>query len=91
MTTPTLEQELEDLVRDQDYRLHIYAGDKYLGIELIYLPKLVVKGEGAFAYMANGRIAKNHWAGRRRWKKAKKWVVKEIEGHRALIRTVQQA
>jgi len=91
--TPTLEQELEALIADADYRVSIFAGDNYLKLRLIYLPKLSVRGEGAFAYIANGVIAEQHWHGRssrRRWRRAAKWVQAEIAGHRELIRAVGQ-
>jgi hypothetical protein len=90
----TLEQELEQLIEASDYRVSIYAGDNYLKLKLFYLPKTVVKGQDACPYVANGIVAENHWIMRnskRRWRKARRWVEREIAGHRELLRTVGQA
>lgn len=91
MSVRTLEQELEELIESADYRVTINSGDNYLRLTLLYLPKLAVRGEGAFAYIANGKVAEQWFRGRRKWPKAKKWVFAEIAGHRELIRAVGQA
>ena len=44
----------------------IWSGDDSIKITLLYLPKLVVKGEGAFRYIANGEIAEHWFRGRRK-------------------------
>lgn len=90
--TVTLEQELEQLIADADYRVVVaHVGDNYLRLRIVYLPHLSVKGEGAFSYVAHGLVGENHWIGRnpaRRWRKAAKWARREIAGHRELMRTV---
>lgn len=87
----TLEQELEQLIADADYRVQIWAGDDSISITLLYLPKLSVRGEGALAYIANGKIGNKWFRGRRKWPKAQKWLAREVAGHRNLIRTLGQA
>lgn len=91
MKAQSFEAELEALIDSADYCVSIYAGDNYLNLKLIYLPKMSVRGEGGLAYIANGKVAERHWFGRRRWKKARKWVLREIRGHKELVRTVGQA
>jgi len=88
--TQTLEQELEQLIDSADYCVRLRSGYGLL-VTLIYLPKLRVRGEGALAYVANGEIAEQRFHGRRKWAKAKRWVKREIEGHKELVRTVGQA
>lgn len=91
----SLEQELENLIADADYRVVVaHVGDNYLRLRIVYLPHLSVRGEGAFAYVAHGLVADNHWICRnpkRRWRKAAKWAKREIEGHRELMRMVNVA
>ena len=89
--TTSLEQELEQLIQSEDYRVHIWSGSDSINVRLIYLPKLVMKGEGAFRYVANGEIGQKWFRGRRKWTKAKKWIVREITGHRELVQQVHQA
>lgn len=88
----TLEQELENLTVDADYRVVVaHVGDNYLKLRIVYLPHLNVRGESAFSYIAHGLVAEQHWICRnpqRRWRKAAKWAKKEIAGHRELLRTV---
>lgn len=90
----TLEQELEDLITDADYRVTVFSGDNYLSLKLLYMPKLSILGEGGCSYIANGKVAEQHFICRspkRRWRKARKWVQREIAGHREFIRAVNQA
>lgn len=90
----TLEEEFAAFVESMDYCVTVFAGDNYLKVRLIYLPKLSVKGEGALSYIANGVVAEQHFISgnpQRRWRKARKWAQAEIAGHREFIRTVQQA
>lgn len=95
IVTATLEQELEQLITDADYRVMVaHVGDNHLRLRIIYLPHLNVRGEGAFAYVAHGLVGENYWIGRnpkRRWRKAAKWAQLEIAGHRELMRTVNVA
>lgn len=90
--TATLEQELERLIEDADYQVVIaHAGDNYLKLRILYLPRLSVKGEGAWSYIASGLIAERSFLTKnsaRRWRRAAKWARAEITGHRELLRTV---
>jgi len=88
--TATLEQELEQLITDADYRLVVRGCHNGFKLTLLYMPKLSVRGEGAFSYIANGNIGEEWFHGRRRWRKAKRWVTEAVEGHRDLLRTAQQ-
>lgn len=82
----TLEQELEQLVEATDYQVVIcHVSDNYLRLRIAYLPHLVVKGEGAFAYVSSGLIGDKAFMGRRRWSKARKWVKQQIAEHRELL------
>lgn len=92
--TPTLEQELAQLIESEDYRVSIWASGDYLRLRIVYLPKLRVRGEGALSYIANGVVAETSFRGRnpmRRWRKAKKWALAEIAGHREFLQGVLQA
>lgn len=91
--TISLEQELEQLISSQDYCITIHNSDTYLRIKVLYLPKLKVKGEGGFSYIANGQVGEERFGGRprKRYSKARKWVIATIEGHRELLKAVQQA
>jgi hypothetical protein len=93
--TATLEQELEQLITDADYRVVIaHVSDNYLKMRIVYLPKLDVRGTGGFSYVANGMVAEQHFLCRspkRRWRKARKWALEEIAGHRAFLGSVTQA
>ena len=90
--TLTLEQELEQLITDADYRVVVaHAGDNYLKLRILYMPHLKVRGEGALSYIAHGQVAEQHWicrSPRRRWRKAAKWAREEIAGHRELMQAV---
>jgi len=82
----TLEQELDQLIEGTDYQVVIcHVSDNYLRLRIVYLPHLVVKGEGAFSYVQSGLIGDKSFTGRRRWKKARKWVMKQIAEHRKLF------
>lgn len=84
--TPTLEQELAELVESTDYQVVIcHVGDNYLKLRIAYLPHLIVRGEGAFRYAATGIIGDKAFMGRRRWKKARKWIKQEIAEHREML------
>ena len=84
--TGSLEQELEQLVESTDYQVVIcHVSDNYLRLRIAYLPHLVVKGEGAFSYVQSGLIGDKSFMGRRRWKKARKWVRDQIAEHRELL------
>lgn len=91
----TLEQELEQLIEEADYRVVIaHASDRYINLRIIYMPHLKVRGEGAFSYIAHGLIAEQHFMHknpRRRWRKAREWARREIAGHREFIRSVNVA
>ena len=93
--TQTLEQELESLIENSDYRVIVaHVGDNYLKLRVIYLPKLAVRGTGALSYISNGLIAEHHFTDRnpkRRWRKATQWALDEIKGHRELLGSVTQA
>lgn len=84
--TLSLEQELAQLVESEDYQVVIcHVSDNYLRLRIVYLPHFVSRGEGAFSYVVTGLIGDQHFMGRRRWKKARKWVKKEIAEHRELM------
>lgn len=87
--TATLEQELDALIQNEDYQVIVaHVGDNYLKLKIVYLPRLIVRGEGAFRYIAQGLIAEQHFTARnaaRRWRKARQWALAEIAGHREFI------
>ncbi|MDF2751679.1 MAG: hypothetical protein K0S82_61 [Gaiellaceae bacterium] len=84
--TLSLEQELEGLIESTDYQVVVaHVSDNYLRLRILYLPHLVVRGEGAFSYVATGLIGDKSFMGRRRWKKARKWVKEQIAEHRELL------
>jgi len=91
----TLEQELERLVTDADYRvIVVHASDSYLNMRIVYLPHLSVRGEGPFFYIAHGLIAEQHFMQRnpsKRWRKAREWAQREISGHRGFVQGVNVA
>ena len=93
--TVTLEQELAQLIEHEDYRVIIvHTGSHYINLKIVYLPKLRIRGEGAWSYIANGVIAEQHFMQRnprRRWRAVRKWAVAEIAGHRELVGTMVQA
>lgn len=91
MTVKALEQELEDLIQFEDYSVIVAAFDGSFKLTLLYLPRLSVRGEGGWSYIANGKIGEEWFRGRRRWRKAKKWTLGQIKGHRELLATVKQA
>lgn len=84
--TASLEAELEQLVQSRDYQVVVaYVSDNYLRLRIVYLPSLVVRGEGAASYIATGLIGDQYFTGRRRWKKARKWALEQIAEHRELM------
>jgi hypothetical protein len=93
--TLTVEQELEKIIADADYRVVIgHASDNYLKLRILYMPHLKVRGEGALSYIAHGLIAEQHFicrSPRRRWKRARKWAQREIAGHREYLGVVNAA
>lgn len=93
--TVTLEQELDALIQNEDYQVVIaHVSDNYLKLRIVYLPRLTVQGEGAFRYIASGLVAEQHFIVRnpaRRWRKAKRWALAEITGHREFITGVGRA
>ena len=94
MSVQSLEQELESLIESADYTVAVFAGDNYLSLRIIYLPRLQVRGQGGLAYIANGVIAEHCWimrSSKRRWRKARKWVAAEVAGHREFLQMARQA
>jgi hypothetical protein len=93
--TQTLEQELEQVIADADYRVVVvHASDRYINLRIVYLPHLSVRGEGAFSYIAHGLIAEQHFMDRnprKRWRKAREWAQREISGHREFVQGVNIA
>lgn len=82
----SLEEELAQLVESKDYQVVVaHVSDNYLRLRIAYLPHLVVRGEGAFSYVATGLIGDKSFMGRRRWKKARKWVKQQIREHQELL------
>jgi hypothetical protein len=62
-----------------------------MGASMSRLPRLRVLGQPGLRYVANGEIGNESFGGWRKWKRARKWVEREIAGHRELLRTVGQA
>lgn len=84
--TQTLEQEFAEMVESTDYQVVIcHVSDDYLRLRIAHMPSLITRGEGAFSYVVTGLVGDKSFTGRRRWKKARKWIRQQIAEHRETI------
>jgi hypothetical protein len=85
--TLTLEQELEAVALSADYRIGLSNSYGGLHIDVIYLPtfRAVDLGGRIPVVLNNGVIGYGYFTGWGKWRRARRFVRRTIEGHRKML------